>query len=40
MEIAVTAATAVTVKGNNMNLQNGPCSKNGELHFSSSYDSA
>jgi hypothetical protein len=37
MEIAV---TAVTVKGNNVNLQNGLCSKNGELHFSSSYDTA
>lgn len=37
MEIAV---TAVTVKGNNMNLHNGPSSKNGELHFSSSNDTA
>jgi hypothetical protein len=35
MEIAV---PAVTVKGNNMNLCSGPSSKNGELHFSSSYD--
>jgi hypothetical protein len=35
MEIVV---TAVTVKGNNMNLHNGPSFKNGELHFSSSYD--
>lgn len=35
MEIAV---TAVTVRGNNMNLHNWPCSKNGELQFSSSYD--
>jgi hypothetical protein len=37
MEIAV---TAVTVKGHNMNLHNGPCSKNAEWHFSSSYDTA
>lgn len=37
MEIAV---TAVTMKGNSMNLHNGPNSKNGEMHFSSSYDTA
>ena len=30
MEIAV---MAVTVKGNNTNLHNGPSSKNRELHF-------
>ena len=30
--------TAVTVKGNDMHLHDGPSSKNGVLHFSSSYD--